>query len=138
MCDGIARSEGSRGGNANVLPDFQTLLSTSCVRARRWIILIMQCVWVYILTNSRHTVLYVGVTNNIATRLWEHQTKQNPSCFTARYNIQKLIYYEGLDSIVEAIAREKIIKGKSRKWKAELIQKMNPEWNDLAAVAKYL
>ena len=48
------------------------------------------------------------------------------------------IYYEGFDSIVEAIAREKIIKGKSRKWKEALIKKMNPEWNDLAAVAHSL
>ena len=101
----------------NVPPDFQMSLTTSCVRGRRWIILIMHCAWVYILTNSRHTVLYVGVTNNLATRLWEHRTKQNPTCFTARYHIHKLIYYEGLDSIVEAIAREKFIKGKSRKWK---------------------
>ena len=98
----------------------------------------MHCAWVYILTNSRHTVLYVGVTNNLATRLWEHRTKQNPTCFTARYNIHKLIYYEGLDSIVEAIAREKFIKGKSRKWKEALVQKMNPDWNDLTAVAQLL
>ena len=120
----------------NVPPDFRTSLTTSCVRGRRWIILIMHCAWVYILTNSRHTVLYVGVTNNLATRLWEHRTKQNPTCFTARYNIHKLIYYEGLDSIVEAIAREKFIKGKSRKWKEALVQKMNPDWNDLTAVAQ--
>ena len=98
----------------------------------------MHCAWVYILTNSRQTVLYVGVTNNLATRLWEHRTKQNPTCFTARYNIHKLIYYEGLDSIVEAIAREKFIKGKSRKWKEALVQKMNPDWNDLTAVAQLL
>ena len=54
------------------------------------------------------------------------------------YNIHKLIYYEGLDSIVEAIAREKFIKGKSRKWKEALVQKMNPDWNDLTAVAQLL
>ena len=66
------------------------------------------------------------------------ETKQNPNCFTARYNIHKLIYYEGFDSIVEAIAREKFIKGKSRKWKEALVQKMNPDWNDLAAVAQSL
>jgi putative endonuclease len=94
----------------------------------------MFCAWVYILTNHRHTVLYVGVTNNLATILWEHKTKRNPKCFTARYNINKLIYYEGFNSIVEAIAREKIIKGKSRKWKDELIQRINPEWSDLAGI----
>ena len=92
----------------------------------------MHSAWVYMLTNSRHTVVYVGVTNHLATRLWEHKTKQNPTSFTARYNVHKLIYYEGFDSIVEAIAREKFIKGKTRKWKEELIQKMNPEWGDLS------
>jgi putative endonuclease len=122
----------------NVPPDFRMSLTTSCVRGRRWIILIMHCAWVYIITNNRHTVLYVGVTNKLATRLWEHRTKQNPTCFTARYNIHKLIYYEGLDSIVEAIAREKFIKGKSRKWKEALVQKMNPDWNDLTTVARLL
>ena len=75
----------------------------------------MHCAWVYILTNNRHTVLYVGVTNNLATRLWEHKSKQNPTSFTARYNIDKLIHYEAFTSIVEAISREKIVKGKSRK-----------------------
>jgi putative endonuclease len=82
--------------------------------------------------------LYVGVTTNLATRLWEHTTKQNPTSFTARYNIGKLIYYEGFISVVDAIAREKFIKGKSRKWREVLIGKMNPEWNDLAAVAQSL
>ena len=98
----------------------------------------MHCAWVYILTNNRHTVLYVGVTNNLATRLWEHKSKQNPTSFTARYNIAKLIYYEGFTSIMDAIAREKFIKGKSRKWREVLIEKMNPEWRDLAAVAQAL
>jgi putative endonuclease len=98
----------------------------------------MHCTWVYILTNNRHTVLYVGVTNNLVTRLWEHRRKQNPKSFTALYNIHKLICYESFGSIVEAIARERYIKGKSRKWKEVLIQKMNPEWNDVAAVIQAL
>ena len=70
----------------------------------------MHCAWVYILTNNRHTVLYVGVTNNPSTRLWEHMSKQNPKCFTARYNIDKLIYYEGFSSTLEAIGKKKFIK----------------------------
>ena len=98
----------------------------------------MHCAWVYILTNNRNTVLYVGVTSNLSTRLWEHRTKQNPASFTARYNIDKLIYYEGFTSIVDAIAREKFIKGKSRKWREVLIEKMNPEWSDLTTVAQSL
>ncbi len=92
----------------------------------------MHCAWVYILTNNRHSVLYVGVTNDLKTRLWEHVSKQSPRSFTARYNINKLVYFEAFDSIVEAIAREKFIKGKSRGWKEALIEEMNPTWNDLA------
>ena len=98
----------------------------------------MHCAWVYFLTNKRHTVLYVGVTNNLATRLWEHRSKQNPKCFTARYDIDKLVYYEAFTVIMEAIAREKIIKRKSRKWKEVLVEKMNPEWNDLTGLAASL
>jgi len=98
----------------------------------------MHCAWVYFLTNKRHTVLYVGVTNNLATRPWEHRSKQNPKCFTAQYNIDKLIYYEGFATIVEAIAREKFIKGKSRKWKEALVEKINPDWSDLAGVVASL
>ena len=102
------------------------------------IILMMHCAWVYFLTNERHTVLYVGVTNNLSTRLWEHRSKSDKKSFTARYSVGKLIYYEGFSSIVEAISREKFIKGKSRKWKETLIEQMNPEWNDLTATATSL
>ena len=87
--------------------------------------------WIYIITNVHHTTLYVGVTNDLPTRLWEHQTKQNPTSFSARYNLSILVYYEGYESIVEAIVREKFIKGKKRNWKEELINKLNPEWKDL-------
>src|SRR5258705_5876999 len=87
--------------------------------------------YVYILTNKHHSVLYVGKTVDLRTRLWEHQTKVKPSSFTARYNVYKPVYYEGLDSAEAALERERFIKGKSRKWKEELIAKMNPEWNDL-------
>ena len=68
----------------------------------------------------------------------EHRSRSDEKSFTARYNIYKLIYYEGFNSIVEAIAREKFIKGKSRKWKEELIQQMNPGWNDLTGVVPSL
>lgn len=86
--------------------------------------------YVYILTNKHHTVLYVGMTTDLRTRLWEHQKKINPSSFSARYNLVKPIYYKGFDSEEEAFKREQYIKGKSRKWKEELIAGMNPEWND--------
>jgi putative endonuclease len=89
--------------------------------------------WIYILANKHNTTLYTGVTNDLPTRLWEHRTKQNPNCFTARYNCYKLVYYEGFELIVAAIAREKYIKGKSRKWKENLIKTINKEWRDLTA-----
>ena len=88
--------------------------------------------WVYILTNDHHTVLYVGMSNAISTRLWEHRTKQNPKSFTSRYNVHKLVYYEGYELVTQAIEREHYIKGKSRKWKIDLINKLNPEWRDLS------
>ncbi|HEY3404918.1 MAG TPA: GIY-YIG nuclease family protein [Ohtaekwangia sp.] len=90
--------------------------------------------WVYILTNRYNTTLYTGITTDLSTRLWEHRTKSDPKSFTARYNLYKLVYFEGFDTIVEAVAYEKFIKGKTRNWKESLIQKLNPEWNDLSDV----
>ena len=79
--------------------------------------------------------MYIGVTNDLPTRLWEHRAKQNPNSFTARYNLDKLVYYEGFELIVEAIAREKFMKGKVRQWKIELIESVNPDWSDLTEEA---
>ena len=87
--------------------------------------------FVYIITNFRHTTLYTGVTNNLPVRLWEHRTKQNPTSFSARYNLCKLVYFRSFDSIEEAIKMEKYIKSKNRKWKEMLISEMNPAWEDL-------
>ncbi len=87
--------------------------------------------YVYILTNTRKTTLYVGITNDLLTRLWEHRTKRNPKCFTAKYNLSLLIYYETHELITDAIKREKYMKGKSRKWKVDLINAINPEWKNL-------
>jgi putative endonuclease len=87
--------------------------------------------WVYILSSGNGNVLYVGVTNNLSTRVWEHRTKRNPKSFTARYNVFNLVYYERLESIVEAIEREKYIKGKTRAWKDMLIDSINPSRIDL-------
>jgi putative endonuclease len=87
--------------------------------------------WVYILSSGNGNVLYVGVTNNLSTRVWEHRTKRNPKSFTARYNVFNLVYYERLESIVEAIEREKYIKGKTRAWKDMLIDSINPNRIDL-------
>ena len=84
---------------------------------------------IYILTNKHHTVFYVGVTNNLVSRMHEHI--ENECKFTARYNVKKLVYYETRDNPLLAIEREKYLKKKSRKWKIELISKYNPEWKDL-------
>jgi putative endonuclease len=86
---------------------------------------------VYILTNNHHTVFYVGVTAEIIYRFIEHRDKIYPKSFTAKYNLSKLVYYENLNSIEEAISREKYIKGKGRKFKVNLIESINPEWKDL-------
>ncbi len=86
---------------------------------------------VYILTNKRNTVLYTGVTSNLKTRVYDHKEKRFPNSFSARYNTKKLVYYKGFPSIEEAIAEEKRIKAGSRKKKIELIESINPKWNDL-------
>lgn len=86
--------------------------------------------YVYILSNKINTVLYVGVTSNLIKRVWEHKNKAVPG-FTARYNVDKLVYYETSESILSAIEREKQIKGGSRKKKTELINSINPQWKDL-------
>ncbi len=87
--------------------------------------------WVYILSTRTRFVLYTGSTTDLPTRTWEHVTKQNPSSFTAKYNVNRLVYYQGFLSISEAEAAEKYIKGKSRPWKIALITKFNPKWRDL-------
>jgi len=87
--------------------------------------------YVYILTNRRHTVLYTGVTNNIWQRQFYHQTKVSSTGFTARYNVDCLVYYETFTNIRTAIAREKQIKAGSRQKKIDLINGLNPEWRDL-------
>jgi len=87
--------------------------------------------FVYILTNDNNTVVYTGVTSNLKLRVIEHREKLHSKSFTARYSLRKLVYFECFNSIVEAIKREKQIKGGSRKKKLELINSGNPEWNDL-------
>jgi|SRR6266498_2664441 len=85
---------------------------------------------IYIMTNSHNTVLYTGVTNNLARRVYEHKNGLG-GLFTRKYNIQKLVYYEVGENVNAVIAREKQIKGGSRKKKIELIESLNPEWKDL-------
>ena len=85
---------------------------------------------VYIMANKRHGTLYTGVTSNFARRVCEHREGLTPG-FTSRYDCKRLVWYERYDRIVDAIAREKQIKGGSRAKKIALIETMNPEWKDL-------
>jgi putative endonuclease len=85
---------------------------------------------VYIMTNTHHTVLYTGVTNNLARRVYEHKNGLG-SAFVKKYNVHKLVYYEIGNDAHATMVREKQIKGSSRKKKIELINRLNPEWKDL-------
>ena len=87
--------------------------------------------YVYILTNKTNKVMYVGITNNLERRLYEHKNELVDG-FTKRYNINKLVYYEAYDRSKEAILREKRLKGLFRKKKDELVESMNPLWEDLS------
>ena len=88
--------------------------------------------FVYITTNKSNRVLYIGVTNDIERRVYEHKKKLVRG-FTSKYNVNKLVYYDSMPDIRDAISREKQIKGWLRKKKIALIESMNPEWNDLSA-----
>ena len=83
------------------------------------------------MTNKNKTTLYIGVTSDLKKRVYEHKNHIFNNSFTDKYNIEYLIYYETFHSIEEAIAREKQLKGGSRKKKEDLINSMNLEWNDL-------
>ncbi len=87
--------------------------------------------FVYIITNVHHTTLYTGVTVNLLNRTVQHREKFFSKSFSARYNLSKLIYFEVFDHIEDAIAREKQIKAGSRNKKLDLINSMNPNWEDL-------
>ena len=87
----------------------------------------------YILTNKSHSVPYIGVTSDLYSRIIEHRQKKYSKSFTSRYNVNKLVYFEKFHSIEEAIAREKQLKGGSRKKKMNLINSVNPDWIDLFA-----
>ena len=86
--------------------------------------------YIYIITNVYHTVLYIGVTNNLVRRIYEHKHKMVKG-FSKMYNLDKLVYYEQYTNIIQAIEREKQLKKWNRAWKDELIEKKNPSWLDL-------
>jgi putative endonuclease len=88
--------------------------------------------YVYIMA-SKGRRLYTGVTSELQIRVKKHKSKVHPNSHTARYNIDRLVYYETFDSINEAIARESTIKNLHRIEKIQLIVALNPDWNDLSA-----
>ncbi|MFH1232382.1 MAG: GIY-YIG nuclease family protein [Patescibacteria group bacterium] len=90
-----------------------------------------QCYYVYILANKRNGTLYIGVTNDLLNRSFQHKLKQDSKSFTAKYNIDKLVYFEEYQYIQDAILKEKQLKKWSRQWEMELIEKDNPVWRDL-------
>ena len=90
----------------------------------------MKAYWVYILCSKRNGTLYVGVTNNLARRVYKHKHGLVKG-FTKKYHINKLVYTEEFHDINEAIYAEKCIKKWNRTWKLKLIEKRNPEWRDL-------
>ena len=86
--------------------------------------------YVYILASKYNGTLYIGMTSDLVKRVWEHKNKF-VSGFTAQYNVTNLVYYEIFNDIQLAAAREKRLKEWKRQWKIDLIQKMNPDWQDL-------
>ena len=86
--------------------------------------------YVYILSNKTNSTLYIGITNNLVRRVWQHQNKFVPG-FTNDYNVQKLVYYELYPDVIRAIEREKQLKTWHRDWKERLIATLNPSWDDL-------
>jgi putative endonuclease len=85
---------------------------------------------VYLLASRKHGTIYVGVTNDLIRRVYQHKTNA-VSGFTARYGVQRLVWFEAYDDPLTAIAREKEIKKWRREWKVNLIERSNPEWADL-------
>ncbi len=92
--------------------------------------------FVYIISNRGRNVLYTGVTSNLRRRMFQHKTKFYPRSFSARYEVGILLYYKFYDTIIEAIAAEKFIKGKSRSYKFDLIHGFNESMSDLTSQLK--
>ena len=87
--------------------------------------------FIYIITNKNNTTLYIGVTSNLPNRIVEHKEKRFQNSFSARYYLNKLVYFEQFQMIGDAIGREKQLKAGNRAAKENLINSINPDWNDL-------
>jgi len=86
--------------------------------------------YTYILASKKNGTIYVGVTNNLIKRVYEHKENLAPG-FTSKYKVHNLVHFEAFEDIDDAIFREKKLKDWKRQWKIELIEKTNPDWNDL-------
>jgi putative endonuclease len=86
--------------------------------------------YVYLLASRRHGTLYLGVTNDLVRRVHEHKTRGVPG-FSARYGVDRLVWFETYDDPKDAIARQKELKKWRRDWKVRLVEEQNPEWRDL-------
>ncbi|QPF83275.1 GIY-YIG nuclease family protein [Bradyrhizobium genosp. L] len=86
--------------------------------------------YVCILASRKDGAIYIGVTNDLVRRVYEHRTKAVPR-FTSKYNITRLVWFEIYDDPISAISREKVLKKWKRSWKTQLIEATNPQWNDL-------
>jgi putative endonuclease len=87
--------------------------------------------YVYLLASQRNGTLYIGVTNDLVRRAWEHREGMVPG-FTKKYGVKLLVYYEVFDDIAAAIHRETRLKKYKREWKLNLIEQRNPDWRDLS------
>ena len=90
----------------------------------------MKQYYVYIMASKRNGTLYIGVTNNLIRRVYEHKNNLIKG-FTSKYGVHRLVYFESTSEVESAILREKQLKKWKREWKLELIEKINPEWKDL-------
>ena len=86
--------------------------------------------WVYIMASRMNGTLYVGMTTDILQRIFDHKNDIKPG-FTSRYGVKRLVWFEPHDNVIEAIAQEKRLKNWRRSWKIQLIEKANPDWDDL-------
>ncbi len=93
----------------------------------------MNTFYVYIIASKQNGTLYIGVTNNLERRIWEHKS-QTIKGFTKKYGVHTLVYYEWFNDIANAIRREKQLKKWNRAWKINLIEMKNPAWADLSTL----
>lgn len=87
--------------------------------------------YVYLLCNRKNGTIYLGMTTDLGGRLEQHKSKWNPESFSAKYNTARLVWFERHDLVTDAIAQEKTMKGWPRQWKINLIERGNPNWDEL-------